>query len=333
MKAGAAGAGRAGAAGGEEEGENEGGGHGREPRVREGVPADTWMNPTGRPTSGTATSIRHRDRGFPHLPDVGRGDAPVCEQPHHRREPVGMDRGEESAVRLGVRENDAKGERNLGVEADVRRDPGEVRLAPPGTTSRSASMTASGWTGIAEASRCRTTFDPSAISQACPSRPNPVTSVSAETAPLAARTSPAARFSSAMTAVTPGDLLRGGRAALDGGGEDARTERLREQELVPGPAPTLRRTRSGWTRPVTAIPYLGSGSSMLWPPRMGAPAEGGGLRPAAEDLRQHLHGQLAHREGRRGSARRSGGRPWPRRRRRRWRRRCGRTSKGRPPPA
>ena len=29
---------------------------------------------------------------------------------------------------------------------------------------------------------------------------------------------------------------------------------------------SIRSSRSGWASPVTAMPYLGSGSSMLWPP-------------------------------------------------------------------
>ena len=37
-------------------------------------------------------------------------------------------------------------------------------------------------------------------------------------------------------------------------------------------APALVSTRSGWTKPVTARPYLGSSSRMLWPPVMRAPA-------------------------------------------------------------
>ena len=40
----------------------------------------------------------------------------------------------------------------------------------------------------------------------------------------------------------------------------------------PGLAPALVSTRSGWTKPVTARPYLGSWSKMLWPPVMMHPA-------------------------------------------------------------
>ncbi len=31
-------------------------------------------------------------------------------------------------------------------------------------------------------------------------------------------------------------------------------------------------TRSGWTKPTTAIPYFGSGSSIEWPPATSTPA-------------------------------------------------------------
>ena len=40
----------------------------------------------------------------------------------------------------------------------------------------------------------------------------------------------------------------------------------------PAWAPLLVSTRSGWTNPVTASPYLGSSSKMLWPPVMRQPA-------------------------------------------------------------
>ena len=40
----------------------------------------------------------------------------------------------------------------------------------------------------------------------------------------------------------------------------------------PALAPELVSTLSGWTKPVTARPYLGSSSRMLCPPVMRAPA-------------------------------------------------------------
>jgi hypothetical protein len=40
----------------------------------------------------------------------------------------------------------------------------------------------------------------------------------------------------------------------------------------PGRSPALVSRRSGWASPVTAMPYLGSGSSMVWPPAITKPA-------------------------------------------------------------
>ncbi len=40
----------------------------------------------------------------------------------------------------------------------------------------------------------------------------------------------------------------------------------------PGAPPALVSTASGWTVPVTASPYFGSGSSIEWPPTTLAPA-------------------------------------------------------------
>ena len=47
---------------------------------------------------------------------------------------------------------------------------------------------------------------------------------------------------------------------------------LVKRSASPGFAPELVSIRSGWTKPVTARPYLGSSSRMLWPPVMRAPA-------------------------------------------------------------
>jgi hypothetical protein len=42
--------------------------------------------------------------------------------------------------------------------------------------------------------------------------------------------------------------------------------------ISPGCAPLFLIILAGWTMPLTTIPYLGSGSSMVCPPRMGMPA-------------------------------------------------------------
>ena len=42
--------------------------------------------------------------------------------------------------------------------------------------------------------------------------------------------------------------------------------------MSPGRAPPLRRSRSGWAAPITASPYFGSGSRIVWPPARVPPA-------------------------------------------------------------
>ena len=59
----------------------------------------------------------------------------------------------------------------------------------------------------------------------------------------------APRFGAVTTAPAPSGLVR--------------------TRASPGRPPALVRIRSGWTTPVTAMPYLGSGSSIEWPPRTG----------------------------------------------------------------
>ena len=47
---------------------------------------------------------------------------------------------------------------------------------------------------------------------------------------------------------------------------------LERKSRSPGRRPPLISTRSGWTRPVTQRPYLGSLSTTVWPPAMTPPA-------------------------------------------------------------
>ena len=42
--------------------------------------------------------------------------------------------------------------------------------------------------------------------------------------------------------------------------------------MSPGRAPPLRSSRSGWAAPITASPYFGSGSRIVWPPASVPPA-------------------------------------------------------------
>ena len=159
--------------------------------------------------------------------------------------------------------------------------PTQARFAfePPGTTSWAASARTPSRIGTAESRSLNATPEPSAISQAWPRRPKPVTSVSAWTAPLAASVSPALLLRAAMTRTARSTRPASATPRLMAVVTMPEPSGFVSRSWSPGRAPTLRSTLSGWTRPVTARPYLGSGSSMLWPPRMGAPASAAASAP------------------------------------------------------
>ena len=66
-------------------------------------------------------------------------------------------------------------------------------------------------------------------------------------------------------------LGRRGPAVLDRSGQHADAERLGEHDVLPGAQPGVGEEAVG-VRLVTAMPYLGSGSSMVWPPAITNPA-------------------------------------------------------------
>ena len=161
----------------------------------------------------------------------------------------------------------------LGVGAVAPRAAGErARRSPSSSSTPSIAGTAaasiSAATPLAAASSCR-----------WPSRPKPVTSVSA-CAP-AARACSAARSLSVVMTSTAALHQRGVRQpALDRGRDGARAERLGEHERVAGAAAGVgEHVVRGAPMPVTAIPYLGSGSSIEWPPTIGAPAAAAASAP------------------------------------------------------
>ena len=108
-----------------------------------------------------------------------------------------------------------------------------------------------------------------------PSRPNPVTSVAART-PAATAAWAASRLSSTICATacgktSPVRLWRLFRTPTPIG--------LVSVSGSPGWAASLRISFAGSATPVTAMPYLGSGSSMEWPPVTGHRASAATSRP------------------------------------------------------
>ena len=108
-----------------------------------------------------------------------------------------------------------------------------------------------------------------------PSRPNPVTSV-AQVIPAASAAALARSFSVVMTATaasltSPVALCQEFRTPLPSG--------LVRVSGCPAAPASIRSSRSGWASPVTAMPYLGSGSSMLCPPATWQPAARATSRP------------------------------------------------------
>lgn len=97
-------------------------------------------------------------------------------------------------------------------------------------------------------------------------------SVSACTAREAASTSPAARLSVFIWATAARSSARGAVPPLIASTAMPVPSAFVRSSTSPAFAPLLARMRRGSTRPVTARPYFGSGSSTLWPPTIGQPA-------------------------------------------------------------
>ncbi len=96
----------------------------------------------------------------------------------------------------------------------------------------------------------------------CPSKPKPVTSV-AQRSPAARASRLATSLSVVMTAIAAGNtspvaLCRAFSTPLPTG--------LVSDSGRPAAPASMRSSAAGSASPVTAMPYFGSGSSMLWPP-------------------------------------------------------------------
>ena len=71
---------------------------------------------------------------------------------------------------------------------------------------------------------------------------------------------------------------------------------VRKRHVAGAARSSCARPRRDATTPVTAMPYLGSGSSIEWPPTIGHAGRRGDVGAAAQDLAQHLAPELLERE-------------------------------------
>ena len=128
--------------------------------------------------------------------------------------------------------------------------------------------------------------------------------------PCSPSTSDAARFSVRIWAIAASRSASDVRPERRPLTRNPVPSRLVSSRTSPGRAPPLRNSRSGWAAPITARPYLGSGSRIVWPPARTPPAsrtlddgrlEHGRERVAREVLgkgrdRQREQHPAAHRE-------------------------------------
>ena len=146
-----------------------------------------------------------------------------------------------------------------------------LALVPPETNPAAASSAAPGSSGT-DAALIRAAA-PLAASIRCrwPSRPNPVTSVAARTpAARAAWLAPA--LSSVMDATAAAMTSAGAFPPLSAVATTPVPIALVRISWSPGAARSMVSSAAGWARPVTARPYLGTGSSIVWPPATKHPA-------------------------------------------------------------
>ena len=241
---------------------------------------------TGRQTIGRGRPLsRTRDRATVRQASATPG-SPASTRPIHQCstpaaskaastvvDAVGRDRREQAARGLRVVGEDDKRRRHVRRRARARRRrSGGCGRRRRSRRRRRRARAAPGSAGRAAASKTKRVPDARAISRPWPSRPNPVTSVAART--------PA-----------PDERLRGGAVEA---AHRRRWRRPRSAALVrpwrepdtrtpvpsglvrtsrsPGRAPPLRSSLSGWAAPMTASPYFGSGSRMVWPPASVPPA-------------------------------------------------------------
>ena len=122
-----------------------------------------------------------------------------------------------------------------------------------------------------------------------------MTSVSACTAPLAARSSPAARLSALITSMARSTSAAGGLLRLDGGRRDPAPERLREEEHVARARAHVPEDAVGVDDAGDRHAVLGLGVVDGVAPEDGRAGEPRRLGAAAQDLSEQLHRELRDR--------------------------------------
>ena len=156
---------------------------------------------------------------------------------------------------------------------------------PPGATPSAARRRACDSSGTRAIEISAVVREASIISCAWPSRPNPVTSVTAwmsnpSIASTGARLSVHMTSTASSSAASDSVRFRSGPSAAPAAAESTRPARmvmpmpsgLVSTSASPGFAPALRVTFASSTTPVTDRPYSGMSWSIEWPPAMTAPA-------------------------------------------------------------
>ncbi len=146
-----------------------------------------------------------------------------------------------------------------------------LRVVPPGTWPAAASSRAVASRGTARPSMRAATPLWRAISWRWPRSPNPVMSVQAST-PTRRMTRAAVALRVVMDAMAAATTTSSAASSLMAVAMMPVPSGLVRTSRSPGRAVEFRMTAAGSTWPTAQSPYLGSGSSMEWPPMMTMPA-------------------------------------------------------------
>ena len=125
--------------------------------------------------------------------------------------------------------------------------------------------------GISSGSSRASAAEAVSISNKCPSRPKPVTSVQA-VAPYSARQAEAAAAGCSIAAIASVTTRAAARRRISAARITPVPSGLVSSSRSPGCSPPLRNSLPGRVRPVTAKPSASSVPSALWPPTSTAPA-------------------------------------------------------------
>ena len=111
-----------------------------------------------------------------------------------------------------------------------------------------------------------------------------------------ARGQPAARSLSVVMTSTRADQRGSAQPALERRRDAPAPSGLVSTSASPGRPPALVSTAAGWTTPVTASPYFGSGSSIEWPPTTPRPRPPPRRAPPRRISREHVRAERLERE-------------------------------------